>query len=74
MVRKREIYLEKYGPVVGTKLYRALQSQAGHASVSARLRRKLDALEHGQPWPPRRPRAETLPLFPDPDAVAHADA
>lgn len=64
-MRKRQIYIDKYGPLAGAKLYHALQSQAGHASVSARLRRKLDALEHGRPWPPRRPKGEGLPLFPE---------
>jgi len=78
-MRKRESYLKKYGPVAGEKLYHALQSQAAHAGVSARLRRKLDALTHGRPWPPVRASREVLPLFPnadrfgvdDPNLIAH---
>jgi hypothetical protein len=65
-MRKRQIYIDKYGPVAGPKLYRALQSQAAHAGVSARLRRKIAALQRGEPWPPARPKAENLPLFPEP--------
>ena len=64
-MRKRELYWKKYGPDAGEKLYHALQSQAAHAGVSARLRRKLDALTHGRPWPPVRASEESLPLFPD---------
>jgi hypothetical protein len=64
-VRKLQIYVAKYGPEAGGKLYHALQSQAAHAGVSARLRRKLRALTHGEPWPPVRKREETLPLFPE---------
>ncbi len=63
MLRKRELYVAKYGPLLGPKLYHALQSQAAHASVSARLRRKIDVIEG------RRPRQhrdeEPLPLFPE---------
>jgi len=67
MLRKLENYTRRYGPVAGPKLYHALQSQAAHAGVSARLRRKLSALEHGEPWPSSRRTAlpEFLPLFPD---------
>jgi hypothetical protein len=64
-VRKRNIYIDKYGPVAGGKLYHALQSQAAHAGVSARLRRKLQAITAGQPWPPARKNTEPLPLFPE---------
>lgn len=57
-MRKLQIFVDKYGPEVGPRLYRVLQSQAGHASVGARLRRKLEALrERGE-----RP----LPLFDEP--------
>ena len=67
-MRKREIYLERYGPVAGSKLYHALQSQAAHAGVSARLRRKLDAIQRGEPWPPKKTKVEdVLPLFPADD-------
>jgi hypothetical protein len=63
-VRKRNIYIDKYGPVAGSKFYHALQSQAAHAGVSARLRRKLQAITSGRPWPPARKCLEPLPLFP----------
>jgi hypothetical protein len=63
LVRKRKIYIDKYGPLAGGKLYHALQSQAAHAGVSARLRRKLKAITGGQPWPPARKSMEPLPLF-----------
>ncbi|WP_148595354.1 hypothetical protein [Aquisphaera giovannonii] len=63
-MRKRQLYIDKYGPIAGSKLYHALQSQAAHAGVSARLRRKLEAISSGQPWPPARARADILPLFP----------
>lgn len=68
-MRIRSRYIAKYGPEAGAKLYHALQSQAAHAGVSARLRRKLDALTHGRPWPPRREKAEILPLFPEPESA-----
>jgi hypothetical protein len=63
-MRKRQLYIDKYGPIAGSKLYHALQSQAAHAGVSARLRKKLQAVTSGQPWPPSRARADVLPLFP----------
>lgn len=54
-MRKLQSYVSRYGPEIGPRLYHVLQSQAGHASVAARLRRKLDATrERG-----KRP----LPLF-----------
>jgi hypothetical protein len=65
MVRKRQFFIDRYGEVAGSKLYHALQSQAAHAGVSVRLRRKLTALEKGEPWPPAVPRHEPMPLFPD---------
>jgi hypothetical protein len=70
-VRKLERYIARYGPELGPKLFHLLQSQAGHASVSARLRRKIDALT--QPGGARKvkpARAEALPLFPEPEAEA----
>lgn len=74
-MRIRSRYIAKYGPDAGAKLYHALQSQAAHAGVSARLRRKLDALTHGRPWPPAREKTEVFPLFPDPaPAEVEADA
>ena len=64
-MRKRDIYIDKYGPVAGGKLYHALQSQAAHAGVSARLRRKIQAITAGQPWPPARKLVKPLPLLPE---------
>lgn len=64
-MRKRSSYIDKYGPVAGGKLYHALQSQAAHAGVSARLRRKLQAIRSGKPWPPARKSMGPLPLFPE---------
>ena len=60
-MRRLASYVACYGPEVGPRLYHVLQSQAGHASVGARLRRKLETI---------RARAErTLPLFPEPEPV-----
>ena len=67
-MRRLENYVRKYGPEFGPKLYHALQSQAAHAGVSARLRRKLDALAGKVPAPAAKsPVAESasLPLFPE---------
>lgn len=66
-MRRLELYVRKYGPEVGPKLYHALQSQAAHAGVSARLRRKIDVLSGRAPaGAPAAPEGgETLPLFPD---------
>jgi hypothetical protein len=63
-LRRLENYVRKYGPEFGPVLYHALQSQAAHAGVSARLRRKIDVLT-GKAPAPRKPEAATLPLFPD---------
>ncbi len=53
--------IERYGPEAGPKLHRVLQSQAAHAGVSARLRRKMVAMvEQGS-----RP----LPLFAAPATI-----
>ncbi|MDG3003616.1 hypothetical protein [Paludisphaera mucosa] len=67
-MRRLEIYVKRYGPEFGPKLYHALQSQAAHAGVSARLRRKLDVLEGRASAVPRGRVAaekEFLPLFPE---------
>ncbi len=68
MRRQRQLFVERFGPELGDRLYHALQSQAAHAGVSARLRRKLEALRRGEALPPRARsrRAEVLPLFPNP--------
>jgi hypothetical protein len=66
-MRRLENYVRKYGPEFGPRLYHALQSQAAHAGVSARLRRKIDALSGKTPVAPAKSAAgETLPLFPQP--------
>lgn len=56
-MRRLQSYVAKYGPEVGPKLYRTLQSQAAHAGVGARLRRKLATA--------REQAKRTLPLFPE---------
>ena len=70
-MRRLENYVRKYGPEFGPKLYHALQSQAAHAGVSARLRRKLDVLEGRVPAPvkPVAIEADPLPLFPELDST-----
>ncbi len=64
-MRRLEIYVRKYGPVLGPKLYRSLQSQAAHAGVSARLRRKIERMSGQSPVSDATGRPEVLPLFPD---------
>lgn len=71
-MRRLENYIRKYGPEAGPKLFHALQSQAAHAGVSARLRKEIDVLE-GRDAAPVRARAEFYPLF-DAPAVPAADA
>jgi hypothetical protein len=63
-MRKLERYVAQYGPEIGPKMFHLLQSQAGHASVSARLRRKIAVLT-GAPvdTPSKEPAGEELPLF-----------
>ena len=70
-MRRLENYIKKYGPEFGPKLFHALQSQAAHAGVSARLRRKIDVLT-GKPRAERK--SDTLPLFPElaPDTMVYA--
>jgi len=52
--------------MAGPKLFHALQSQAAHAGVSARLRKKIDALSGKPHGAAAKPQAmESLPLFPD---------
>ena len=62
-MRRLENYVRKYGPEFGPVLYHALQSQAAHAGVSARLRRKLDVLSGKVPPPAPKATREDLPLF-----------
>jgi hypothetical protein len=64
-MRRLENYVRKYGPEFGPRLYHALQSQAAHAGVSARLRRKIDVLTGKAPAPSRPSDEELLPLFPE---------
>ena len=69
-MRRLDNYVRKYGPEFGPILYHALQSQAAHAGVSARLRRKIDILTGKRPAPPRPAAAqESLPLFGDTTAT-----
>jgi hypothetical protein len=63
-MRRLENYVKKYGPEFGPKLFHALQSQAVHAGVSARLRQKIDVLTGKTPVV-HKPESETLPLFPE---------
>lgn len=56
-LRKLKIYVDKYGPEVGPRLYHVLQSQAAHAGVGARLRRKIEAI--------RARGVRPMPLFDD---------
>jgi hypothetical protein len=66
-MRRLENYVRKYGSEFGPILYHALQSQAAHAGVSARLRRKIDFLMGKASAAPRTPPTEgALPLFPEP--------
>lgn len=67
-MRRLQSYVNKYGPDLGPKFYHALQSQAAHASVSARLRRKIDVLSGRAPRVEPSPHSgdvETMPLFPE---------
>jgi hypothetical protein len=65
-MRRLENYVKKYGPEFGPILYHTLQSQAAHAGVSARLRRKIGVLTGKTALPPRkRPVRQALPLFPE---------
>jgi hypothetical protein len=62
-MRRLENYVKKYGPEAGPKLFHALQSQAAHAGVSARLRRKIDVLTGKAPVV-QKAEPQTLPLVP----------
>jgi hypothetical protein len=63
-MRRLENYVKKYGPEFGPKLFHALQSQAAHTGVSARLRKKIDVLT-GKASAVPKPEDATLPLFPE---------
>ena len=73
-MRRLEIYVKKYGPEAGPKLYHLLQSQAAHAGVSARLRRKIEVLTGKRPAPApvvfEAPAEPAMPLF---DGLAGPD-
>jgi hypothetical protein len=76
-MRRLENYVRKYGPEVGPMLYHTLQSQAAHAGVSARLRRKIAELSGKALAAQLKPTpVESLPLFPDTgtEAVLHEGA
>lgn len=70
-MRRLSSYVAKYGPEAGPKLFHVLQSQAAHAGVSARRKRKIAAILER--------RSAPLPLFdapasprPAPEAVGPA--
>jgi len=67
-MRRLENYVRKYGPDFGPILYHTLQSQAAHAGVSARLRRKIDVLTGKAPAPRKPSEGDSLPLFPEHEA------
>jgi|GEM_PF-2460586 len=74
-MRRLENYVRKYGPEMGPKLYHALQSQAAHAGVSARLRRKIGVMTGRASAPVNRETVETettLPLFPETESPAES--
>ncbi len=54
-MRRLSSYVAKYGPEAGPKLYHVLQSQAAHAGVAARRKRKIAAILER--------RSARLPLF-----------
>lgn len=62
MQRKLEVYVKHYGPTAGPTLYRAHQSQAAHAGVSQRLRRKVGELSRAEARAGRS-EAHAYPLF-----------
>jgi hypothetical protein len=65
-MRRLENYVRRYGPEFGPVLYHVLQSQAAHAGVSARLRRKIEAMTGKRPTTPRKPSVRgPMPLFPE---------
>src|ERR1044072_8294316 len=65
-MRRLENYVRKYGPEFGPVLFHALQSQAAHAGVSARLRRKIAVLSGQAPAEPKKTSiGDRLPLFPE---------
>ncbi|HEY2154997.1 MAG TPA: hypothetical protein VGH33_05165 [Isosphaeraceae bacterium] len=65
-MRRLSSYVAKYGPEAGPKLYHALQSQAAHAGVAARRKRKIAAILER--------RSAPLPLFDGPPAPAATGA
>ncbi|WP_435017030.1 hypothetical protein TA3x_004617 [Tundrisphaera sp. TA3] len=70
-MRKLQNYVAKYGPEVGPRFYHLLQSQAAHASVSARLRKKIEAIR-GRPAVTEsvvKAEADSMPLFSRPSAI-----
>lgn len=60
-------YIEKFGPVVGPKLFHLEKSRAAYKGVSTRRRRQIEAIT-GRPFRKRRVVARpvgVLPLFPE---------
>ena len=74
-MRRLENYVRKYGPEFGPVLFHALQSQAAHAGVSARLRRKIAALSGRAPAEPKKASiGDRLPLFPERPGFCEVEA
>ena len=69
-MRRLENYVRKYGHEFGPIYYHMLQSQAAHAQVASRLRRKLDILSGKVPAPKTVAPPEPMPLF---DGMTMAD-
>jgi hypothetical protein len=61
-MRRLSSYVARYGPEAGPKLYHVLQSQAAHAGVSARRKRKIAEI--------LARRTAPLPLFDGPTSAA----
>jgi hypothetical protein len=64
-MRRLSTYIAKYGLEAGPKLFHVLQSQAAHAGVSARRKRKIAAI--------LKRRSAPLPLFDGPE-TSHSTA
>ncbi len=73
MMKTIQGYVDRFGPVVGPKLFHIEKSRAAYKGVSTRRRRQIEAIT-GKPWrrrkPTSRPASEALPLFPEPAAGA----
>jgi hypothetical protein len=65
-------YIDRFGPIVGPKLFHLERSRAAYKGVSTRRRRRIEAIT-GKPFrkrvPARKPADVALPLFPESAAV-----